>query len=199
MNRSIRTAALSLFTLGALLQAAPALADSGKITGKVSATPAKYLADTVVYLKEVKGTFTKKTVTMDQKGMKFTPRLLTITAGDSVTYTNHDDVDHNVMSPDNGGYTLGAIKGGASGTHDFPKAGIFTQLCNIHPEMLAYIFVGQNPYSAAVDANGAFTLSDVPPGTYELAVWNPKLKTADQKVTVPAAGGEVQVNLEIKR
>lgn len=199
MSRSLRTAALSLLTVGALLPASPALADGGgTVTGTVTATPAKYLPDTVVYLKEVKGTYAKKTATMDQKGMKFTPRLLTVTEGDSVTFSNHDNVDHNVMSPDNGGYTIGAIKGGASGTHAFPKAGVFTQLCNIHPEMLAYVFVGQNPYSAAVDASGHFTLADVPPGTYDLAVWNPKLKAADQKVTV-TAGGEAKTTLEIKR
>jgi plastocyanin len=151
-----------------------------------------------VYLKSVPGTYAKKTVTMDQKGMKFAPHIITVTAGDTVSYLNHDNVDHNVMSPDNGGYNVGLIKGSASASHEFAKPGVYTQLCNIHPEMLGYIFVGQNPYAAVVDASGAFTLADVPPGTYEVAVWNPKLKATDQKVTV-TAGGEAQLSFEIKR
>jgi hypothetical protein len=37
----------------------------------------------------------------------------------------------------------------------------------------------------------------VPPGTYELDVWNPKLKAAGQKITVTA--GTATANFEIKR
>jgi len=37
----------------------------------------------------------------------------------------------------------------------------------------------------------------VPPGTYNLKVWNSKLKAADQPVTV--ADGKVEVNFSVKR
>ena len=181
-----------------LCAASPAFAAGGTVTGKVEATPPKYLEDTVVYLKKVPGAHTPKTFDMDQKGMKFIPRILIITVGDTVKYLNHDGVDHNVFSPDNGGYNLGMFKGGETRTETFKKEGVFTQLCSIHPEMLAYIFVGDNPYAAAVDKTGKFTIKNVPPGTYQIAVWNPKLKADDQSVTV-TAGKPVEINFAIKR
>ncbi len=188
---------LAVLALG-LSAAAPALAAGGTITGKVEATPPKYLEDTVVYLKSVPGTFPKKTEKMDQKGMKFVPHVLTVTKGDTVDFLNHDNVAHNVYSPDNEGYNLGTFKQNETRSHTFEKTGTYTQLCSIHPEMLGYIFVGQNPYAAAVDAKGHYAIKDVPPGTYQLEVWNAKLKAPAKSVTV-AAGQSVTADLSLKR
>jgi plastocyanin len=189
---------LATLALGLSAAAGPALAAGGTITGKVEATPSKYLEDTVVYLKSVPGTFPKKKAAMDQKGMKFIPHILTITKGDTVDFLNHDNVAHNVYSPDNEGYNLGTFKQDETRSHTFEKEGAYTQLCSIHPEMLGYIFVGQNPYAAPVDAKGRYALKDVPPGTYQLEVWNAKLKAPAKSVTV-AAGQTVTEDLSIKR
>ncbi len=64
--------------------------------------------------------------------------------------------------------------------------------------MLGFIFVGENPYAAAVDKSGKYVLKDVPPGTYKLAVWNSHLKAPDKSVTV-TAGKTVQENLALSR
>jgi plastocyanin len=175
------------------------LADGGTISGKVQATPAKYLADTVVYLKNVPGTYAPRKVSMDQRGMKFIPHVLTITQGDTVDFLNNDHVAHNVYSPDGEGYNLGTFKQNQDATYTYRKAGVYTQLCSIHPEMLAYVFVGQNPYASAVDASGHYAIRGVPPGTYQLAVWNgSKLKTGERSVTV-TAGKTSPVDLTIQR
>lgn len=187
-------AAVVLFSLPSM-----ALAEGGTITGKVDVTPAKYLEDTVVYLKAVPGTYAPKTLAMDQKGMKFIPRVMALTQGDTVKFLNNDGVAHNVYTPDGEGYNLGSFGKGESASYTFKKTGVYTQLCSLHPEMLAYIFVGQNPYSAAVDAKGNYTIKDVPPGTWQLAVWNAnKLKAAEETVTV-SAGKSVVQNLTVKR
>ncbi len=156
----------------------------GSVTGKVDATPAKYLEETVVFLKEAPGKAAPRTASMDQKGMKFIPHVLVVTQGDSVDFLNHDGVAHNVYSPDNETYNLGSFKPEEKRTYTFKSAGAYTQLCSIHPEMLGFIFVGQNPYAAVVDKDGKFTIKDVPPGTYTVSVWNSHLKGADKKVTV---------------
>jgi hypothetical protein len=124
--------------------------------------------------------------------------VLVITVGDTVKFLNHDNVDHNVFTPDGEAYNLGTFKANETRSHTFTKEGTYTQLCSVHPEMLAYIFVGDNPYAAAVDKTGKFTIKNVPPGTYQIAVWNPKLKAAEQSVTV-AAGKPVEINFSIKR
>ena len=170
----------------ALLAVWPATAfANGKITGSVDAKPSKFLKDTIIYVKAVPGTkLTAKTVEIDQKGMEFFPHIVLLAAGDTVKFKNHDKVDHNVMSPDGGGYDLGTWGAGQEKEHAFKAEGVFAQVCKIHPEMLAYVFVGQNRLAATVDDKGAFTIDEVPAGSYELVVWNPKLKAASQKVTV---------------
>jgi plastocyanin len=195
----MRRAPIASLLLAALVLPGAVRADGGTISGKVDATPAKYLEDTVVYLKAVPGTYAPRKHAMDQKGMKFIPRVMTITQGDSVRFLNNDNVAHNVYSPDGEGYNLGSFKQNEDASYTFKKAGVYTQLCSIHPEMLAYVFVGQNPYASAVDAKGRYAIKDVPPGTWQLAVWNAsKLKAPEKSVTV-AAGKTVEENLSIKR
>jgi Polysaccharide lyase family 4, domain II len=115
-----------------------------------------------------------------------------------VRFLNHDGVAHNVYSPDNEGYNLGSFKPEESRSYVFKSAGVYTQLCSIHPEMLGFIFVGENQYSASVDPEGRFTLKDVPPGTYTIAIWNSHLKAADKTVTV-TAGGTAEVSFTLQR
>ena len=177
----------STLILATLALAGPAFAD-GTITGNVDAKPSKFLKDTIVYVKEIPGAKSEaKTVEIDQKGLAFDPHIVLITVGDTVKFHNHDKVDHNVMSPE-GHYDLGAWGMGATKEQKFDKPGVYSQVCKLHPEMLAYVFVGQNRAAAVVDDSGNFTINGVPPGTYEVDVWNPKLKAPGQKVTVPAVG-----------
>lgn len=176
-----------------------ARAEGGTISGKVDVQPAKYVEDTVVYLKAVPGTYAPQKHAMDQKGMKFIPRIMVITQGDTVRFLNSDTVAHNVYSPDGESYNLGNFNKNEEASYTYKKAGVYAQLCSIHPEMLAYVFVNQNPYAAAVDAKGNYTIKDVPPGTWQLAVWNAnKLKAPDVTVTVVAGKAVVQ-NLSVKR
>ncbi len=171
-----------------------ALADA-KITGTVEAKPSKFLKDTIIYVKAVPGTkLAAKTVEIDQKGMQFVPHIVLIAVGDTVRFHNHDKVDHNVSSRD-GGYDLGTWGNDGAKEHQVTAEGVFAQVCKIHPEMLAYVFVGQNRYAATVDDQGAFAIDGVPPGTYELVAWNPKLKAPSQKITVTASGATAKFSL----
>lgn len=188
-----------LLTLAALGATSGALAADGTITGKVDVTPAKYLEETVVYLKGVKAPpRAPETKSMDQKSMTFVPHVLVVTQGDSVKFLNHDNVVHNVYTPDGEGYNLGTFKQNEDRSYTFKQEGAYTQLCSLHPEMLAFIFVAPSPYAAAVDKRGTFTIAHVPPGTYQLAVWNSHLKTPDKPVNV-AAGQTVTQNITLKR
>lgn len=196
------TSTTRLAIAGVLLWVAPAAAGNaadshGTIEGTVTATPQKYLAETVVYLEKVSGSFADKTVELDQRNRTFVPHILTVTAGDTVKFLNSDSIDHNVYSPDCG-YNLGVWGKGDVKTHRFTKTGVCTQLCSLHPEMLGYIFVGQNPFAAVVDDKGRYTIDDVPPGSYRIAVWNPKLKAAPEPVAV-TAGKTSTANFSLSR
>jgi plastocyanin len=194
----MRSASLLTTLLATAALAGTARADGGTISGKVDVQPAKYLEETVVYLKAVPGSHKPKTHEVDQRGMKFLPHILIVTQGDTVKFLNHDNVAHNVYSPDGEGYNLGSFKQNEERSYTFQKAGVYSQLCSVHPEMLGYVFVGQNPYAAVVDKKGGFVIKNVPPGSYQLAVWNSKLKGPEKQVVV-TAGKTVEEHLTVKR
>jgi plastocyanin len=190
-----------MLTLTAALTAGLALGEGGGVvSGRVEATPARFLSETVVYLRDARPPqpVPPRTVIIDEKGLRFTPHVAAINAGDTVEFLNSDAVEHNVFTPDHEGYNLGMIKPTSSGVYQFEKPGVYTQLCSVHPEMLAYVFVGPTPYHAVVDARGAWRLEHVPAGTWQLAVWNSHLKAPDVTVTV-VEGKAVEVSLQLKR
>ncbi len=174
-------------------------AENGSVTGTVTATGLSSSGDIVVAL-HAPGLHTTPPaapVKMDQKGKKFTPHVLPIVEGTTVSFLNSDPFEHNVFSPE-GKYDLGSWPQGQSKNHTFAKAGVYTQLCRIHPEMEAFIVALDTPYFATTDASGAFKIADVPPGKYTLTAWSEKLKEGREPVTVEA-GKAAAVKVTLKK
>ncbi len=173
---------------------------AGTIDGAVTAPKAK--ANLVVYVVRAEGKFRPpaKHVEMDQKGMKFIPFVLPVLVGTTVDFKNSDPVSHNVFSPSGEKYNLGSWPSGETRSYTFTKPGEYAQLCSIHPEMEGYIFVLPNPYFAVTQANGQFTISDVPEGRYEIRVWGKKLKASEkqQSFTVEVSNGKGSVTIAVK-
>lgn len=66
---------------------------------------------------------------------------------------------------------------------------IFMMQCGFHVYMESWGLAVTNPYFAKTDEQGRFTITDVPPGTYKLAVWHPYIRTViEQTVTVEPKG-----------
>jgi len=64
---------------------------------------------------------------------------------------------------------------------------IFVMQCGFHAYMESWGLAVDNPYFAVTQADGTFSLRDVPPGDYTLAAWHPGVGTMiEKKVTVPA-------------
>jgi plastocyanin len=182
----------------AALAPRPALAGGGVVAGKVDVQPMKYQDETVVYLRSVPGPHAPRVRAMDQKGMKFLPFVLPVAAGDTVDFLNHDGVEHNVFTPDNEVFNLGTFRSEDKRSYTFEKPGVYRIRCSIHPEMLGYVFVGENPYLAVLDRKARFRIEGVPPGTYQLAIWNAHLAGPEKTVTV-AAGKTTEETLTLRR
>jgi uncharacterized protein (DUF2141 family) len=56
--------------------------------------------------------------------------------------------------------------------------------CNNHPWMNAFINVSATPYFAVSDANGAFSIKGLPPGTYTIGAVHEKMGEKTMQVTV---------------
>lgn len=70
----------------------------------------------------------------------FTPATVTVPAGTTVTWTNHDDTPHTVTSSDK---ALGspAVNSDAQFTFTFSTPGTYNYFCSIHPFMTAKVIV----------------------------------------------------------
>jgi plastocyanin len=77
------------------------------------------------------------TTTIDQTGGQFSEKSVSVSSGDSIVFTNHDDVAHNVtvVNEDDDAADLGLQKPGETLTYKFDKAGRFKIRCSIHPGM----------------------------------------------------------------
>ena len=71
----------------------------------------------------------------------FLPKEITVAAGTTVVWTNHDDVPHVVASADNQFKKSAALDTDESFSHTFTTAGTFTYFCSIHPHMTGKIIV----------------------------------------------------------
>lgn len=56
--------------------------------------------------------------------------------------------------------------------------------CEMHPWSKAWVLVFDNPYFAITEKGGAFSIDDVPPGTYHVKAWHPLLGVSEQTITV---------------
>jgi plastocyanin len=150
-----------------------------------------------VYLEDApkqQGVATMATVLVDHK--EFTPFLSVITTGATVTFGNKDGVVHHVFSPDIPGWDTGNLQKGQTSQRTFDAPGPVALLCNIHPEMLAYVLVVPSTYFGTLAADGTYFITNVPPGTYRATAWAPRMKPVTQSVTVPAEG-PVTANFEL--
>jgi len=127
---------------------------------------------------------------MDQKDRTFVPGVLPVVVGTTVEFTNRDPFKHNIFSPDGERYNLGSWVSAKGRSYTFKKPGIYRQLCNIHPEMLAYIVVLETPYFALTDKDGDFEIAGVPSGKYLLKVWGEKLTKEELARTFEVIVGE---------
>ena len=180
---------------GPLVAAAP----TGTVKGKVTVTGQKSNADAVVSIEAPGLAFTPppEPVKIDQKGFRFVPHVTVVVPGATIRFLNNDPEPHNVYSPE-GRYNLGTWPTGETRDHTFAKPGIYTQLCNIHPDMLAYVVVVESPHFAVTGPEGAFEIRGVPPGKYVLFAWHEKKDGLEKEITVEA-GRVLDLDLVIER
>ena len=85
---------------------------------------------------------------VDVKGCLFGPTVLRAPVGATVTWTNQDVVPHAIAGS---GWVAAEnpITQGASVSHTFDQAGIYTYMCYVHPGMAGVIVVGDEPLAGA--------------------------------------------------
>jgi plastocyanin len=161
---------------------------AGSINGKVSGISGR----SVVYVDTIPGKAfpaPKEHPVVDQKNLSFSPHVIAIQQGTTVEFLNSDSVQHNAFWPSVGGdkkasHNMGTWPRGEKRPFTFQKAGVVPLMCNVHPEMSAFIVVSPTPFFAETDDAGNYAIKDVPDGSYKLVVWHEGAKEQRREMTV---------------
>lgn len=165
------------------------------------------LQDAVVFLEKVKEgkAFPEElaTLVLKQEKCEFSPALGVISNGGSLTAINSDHTLHNihvyeligkarrtvmnVSQPNAGDEVTKEIK--------LRKGNGMKVECDAHDFMHSFVYVAKNPYFSVVDENGAFSIGDIPAGTYKISVWHGLLGEIEGGEVEVSASGEVTFDL----
>ncbi len=125
-----------------------------------------------------------------QRHKTFDPHVLAVEVGSAVEFPNDDPFFHNVFSLFEGKrFDLGLYEAGSKRTVVFDRPGISYLFCNIHPEMSAVVLVLKTPYFGVTGPTGTVRIATVPPGRYELRVWDERsspdeLRSLTREITI---------------
>ena len=122
----------------------------------------------------------------DQKTCEFKPHVLAFPAGSTIDVLNDDGILHNI-------HTTSTVNPSTNQAQPKFKPKIQVKIdkpewpiavkCDVHGWMSGYWISQEHPYVAVTDANGAFKIADLPPGDYQVELWQEKLG----KKTMPAS------------
>ena len=138
---------------------------------------------------------TPKHLVVAQRGREFSPHLMAISTGSTVSFPNFDNVFHNVFSTSpTGAFDLGLYKSGEAREYTFPKEGIIRLGCNLHANMSAYIAIVAAPAYVVTDDSGHYAFKHLAPGKYKMKVWSERSKAPiAQDVTIKQGKNQVDV------
>jgi plastocyanin len=114
---------------------------------------------------------------IDQRHETFLPLVVVVRRGGEVVFTNNDVTMHQVysFSPIRQ-FQFEIDKGQISRPVVFDRPGVAAIGCNIHDNMVAYVYVADAPFAAVTDAHGHAEIQNVPEGQYLARVWHPQLR-----------------------
>jgi len=130
-------------------------------------------------------------VEVDQVGCLYEPRIAGAQVGQTVRFVNGDQLLHNVRGTPKASaqWNVSLSRRGASRDIVVERPEVMVSVrCDLHPWMQSWLGVVDHPYFALTAADGTFTLRDVPPGDYAVAVWHERLGVAETRVSLAAKG-----------
>ncbi|GIX48453.1 MAG: methylamine utilization protein [Candidatus Tectimicrobiota bacterium] len=141
---------------------------------------------------------------IDNVKCRFEPTVQVVPVGAKLTIRNSDPVLHNTHgylrfnSQRRTVFNVALPTQGLEIERVLRRPGIIDVECDAHGWMQAWILVAENPYYAITTADGSFTLTDVPPGTYTLVAFHHYTGAVEVPVTV-TPNATTRVTVELKK
>lgn len=142
-------------------------------------------------------------LTLNQEKCEFTPALGVMANSGELTATNSDHTLHNIHTYEQIGTARRTVMNVSQ-----PEAGdtVTKKIklrrgngmkveCDAHDFMHSFVYVAKNPYFSVVDESGAFSIADIPAGTYEVMVWHGFLGEIEVGEITVEADGETAMDL----
>ena len=138
---------------------------------------------------------------LDQVQCEFVPHVQALLAGSTLVLTSSDPVLHNSHGFYEDGSTAFNIAVpivGMEVNKKLEKPGIIKLRCDAgHTWMSAYILVLEEPF-AVTDKDGHFSIENIPPGKYEVEVWQEWLGKSTRNVEVKSGAEALTLALREK-
>jgi hypothetical protein len=127
----------------------------------------------------------------DQKNCMYVPHVLALDPTQTFKVVTSDQTAHNIHPLPNPMINVGWNQSQPPGAPPVEKSWknpeVIPVQCNIHPWMHGWFVVVKGPNGTS-DADGKYTIENVPPGSYTLQAWHEPDETQTAKVTVTAGG-----------
>jgi hypothetical protein len=164
--------------------------------------PNQGVQNAVVYLTQVpkgKAWPTAKPPEIDNVKCRFAPEIQVIPTG-KLDVVNTDPILHNTHGyyGKRTAFNLALPNQGQRIPVELPRPGVVRVDCDAHGWMEGWIYAADNPYYAVTSADGKFSITDVPPGSYTLVTFQPFIGSIEQSVTV-GAGKPTPLTIELKK
>jgi hypothetical protein len=118
---------------------------------------------------------------LESRNCRFVSHVSAIAVGDRVRVRNADDVVHSPQGLLGRSVIFTVALPGREQVVDITRRvgrpGVVRVQCAAHPHMSAWLVVHDSPYVAVTDERGAFTIDDVPPGSYRVTLWHEGYRT----------------------
>ena len=113
---------------------------------------------------------------VDQRDETFIPYVQIFHPGDKVVFRNSDTTRHQVYSFSKiRKFELVLRPGESSPAMELGSTGIAAVGCNIHDDMVTYLFVTAAAHTTISNRNGVAQMDDLSAGQYTASIWHPQL------------------------
>jgi hypothetical protein len=139
---------------------------------------------------------------IENTGCRYAPRILAMQKGERLRVRNNDPklhIPHSYLNEKTVFMLSLPFKNTIlDATQKIRDTGILKLVCDTHAWMLGYVYVFDHAFFAVTDDRGAFSIPNVPAGTYTLKAWHEDAGVRSQEVVV-SESGEVRVAFDFRK